>query len=931
MPSGTPNAPSRPPGPSAPVPPNTPPPAIPPPPLTGQISASFSTQIATGHAQTFGEQVTPPGFSTQVMSQGFTFERIVVNAYAFPRSSITLQQYINNTNDVQNATRWNYAQLSKMDGTHTGVPKDWNVWMDIVQKICLALKTHSALRYIEIWNEPDGNLFLTIANSPYTSNIAAYLDIYYYTVKAIRASGLVVKIGGPAGTGPTNTLHTVDAMLGNASISSDIDFVSYHHYDGDSGADVLSVALYAALAAQHGRPGLPVYVTEWNFSFTKWVDATGVTDAISYVGRRLTAFLTSGAAGACIFNLAAPANALNEQDGEAGLFYNQSFTPKVQTFRLMSLILGLGAGDSQVVQSNFTGITSSLAALNNASQPVLVLTNEGSGPANLTISLTGLPPNTTYAVAVWEASATNPTNAMRASFPASTNSSGGLGSLPCITLGRKSVVGLLFVPAPHPPPPTQARTLPPPPTASPRLGSFPSGLPPQQPPALPPSPPPTPDCCWWWCHLPTSRPPPSPVPSPPPQPPPGSPTITPSSQQQPPVPVRQHQLQPTSPTSAQLQPTSPTTAQLQPTSPTTAQLQPTSPTTAQLQPTSPTTAQLQPTSPTTAQLQPTLPTAGAPQSSSTTQPRSAAESSPSTSPWSAAQSRSTTQPWSATESQSSGPHTHSSATGATGVASLSTSPAGVARSKRVSKARTVVILGSVPTATSTSSSPGQPSLTTSLLSACSSTLGHSSVCLASLPLPSISQPTFPSNPILSSVASGAQPHRPIRAFSHIPGCRDSSFARSRPGVSHINLPRPISLRRRSNAESSYAQQLRRCLACIEPAVTVAPDTAKGCTDPTTTPSICHLSLTARPYDHRPVASSPVTASLDLPDSANAKSILAQLLTSCPSRIGFSYPVCSCFPSSFPICGSQPSITPSHPITGSQPSIDPSHPNSGSQP
>ncbi|MEW5314566.1 MAG: hypothetical protein WDW38_006050 [Sanguina aurantia] len=111
---GTPNAPSRPPGPSNPISPNTPPPAIPPPPLVGQISASFSTQIATGHAQTFGEQVTPPGFSTQVMSQGFTFERIVVNAYAFPRSSITLQQYINNTNDVQNATRWNYAQLSKM-------------------------------------------------------------------------------------------------------------------------------------------------------------------------------------------------------------------------------------------------------------------------------------------------------------------------------------------------------------------------------------------------------------------------------------------------------------------------------------------------------------------------------------------------------------------------------------------------------------------------------------------------------------------------------------------------------------------------------------------------------------------------------------------------------------------------------------------------
>lgn len=44
-------------------------------------------------------------------------------------------------------------------------------------------------------------LFRSLVGSPYTTQLAAYMDIYYYTVMAIKASGLQVKVGGPGKRG----------------------------------------------------------------------------------------------------------------------------------------------------------------------------------------------------------------------------------------------------------------------------------------------------------------------------------------------------------------------------------------------------------------------------------------------------------------------------------------------------------------------------------------------------------------------------------------------------------------------------------------------------------------------------------------------------------------------------------------------------------
>lgn len=252
------------------------------------------------HYQVFGEQDSPQiaPLVPAIMAQGFTLERLGCNFWNIVPSNITLSNYQSNFMGANNTVTWNFGSLFKLgyfrssagsgsrsgsamkfmvtlayaprfltyDGTTTGVPQDWNVYMDIVSKVCIYLKAYSSVKYLEIWNEPDGG-FLTIGGSPYTTKAAAYMDIYFYTVQAIKASGMSVLIGGTAGADPVNSLALANAMLSNPKISADVGFLTYHHYDGDSGTDIADAYLWEALALSHNRTALPVFVDEWNYSY----------------------------------------------------------------------------------------------------------------------------------------------------------------------------------------------------------------------------------------------------------------------------------------------------------------------------------------------------------------------------------------------------------------------------------------------------------------------------------------------------------------------------------------------------------------------------------------------------------------------------------------------------------------------------------------
>ncbi|MEW5308112.1 MAG: hypothetical protein WDW38_000096 [Sanguina aurantia] len=139
------------------------------------------------------------------------------------------------------------------------------------------------------------------------------MDIYYYTVKAIKASGLQVMTGGPAGANPADTLSWAATLLSNSNISTDIHFLSYHSSDDDDGLDATYGSKYKAFLLNQNRTDIETYVTEWTFRYqdpNNPENGEG-TIAIPYAGRRLTAFLASGVNGACIFNMAVPLNDSN--------------------------------------------------------------------------------------------------------------------------------------------------------------------------------------------------------------------------------------------------------------------------------------------------------------------------------------------------------------------------------------------------------------------------------------------------------------------------------------------------------------------------------------------------------------------------------------------------------------------------------------------
>ncbi|MEW5303248.1 MAG: hypothetical protein WDW36_005956 [Sanguina aurantia] len=374
-----------------------------------RLLADFSSQTGiVGNAQVFGSQGAPNSLSTvpTFINNGFVFERYGLAIYNVVPQNITLADYKANKNNVQNASTWNYGYLQKLshyqnsnpnfrfmltlayppawltfDNTTTGVPSDMAVWSDIVMKISLYLKQFASVRYIEVWNEPGGQ-FLTIRASPYVNHTAAYMEIYYHTVQGVRAAGLSADIGGPAAGSLDLTL--VDAMLSNSSISGDIAFLSFHSYDNNLDVDASNLAALRAVAGTHGRSSIPVFLTEWNYAYyVKTLNDplnSRSTDAISYVGRRLTNMLQSGYAGASIFTMSAPLTNDTTMMGLNGLYLNNTFTPKAQTFRLMSSILGLGLGSSQIMRTIFNSavITTTVAAINSADS-----TAAGDAPATV--------------------------------------------------------------------------------------------------------------------------------------------------------------------------------------------------------------------------------------------------------------------------------------------------------------------------------------------------------------------------------------------------------------------------------------------------------------------------------------------------------------------------------------------------------------------
>ena len=445
------------------------------------LTINFSINNGIGYPYVFGEGGAPydVNTATKIASQGFTLKRTGCDIdwlLGDPRN-ITLADYKNDVNGIRTnpAKPWlsnskeliNYGSrgvkfiaiigyvptwLSFKPNSRNGIPKDWGVYEELVQKVYLKYKSYNCVKYMEIWNEPAGE-FLDLTGSPYTSRLTAYKDIYYHTVKAIHAVDMntTILLGGPTSGSPrADGTAWADSLLGDPRIARDVNFLSYHYYGkAPAGPDSDSsiIANWKAVATKYGKPEMPIFVTEWNSSYNHETIRLNddSPDAISFIGKRLTDFYVNHLYGATIFTMGQRSQWSTSMDG---IFEDGTFMPKVRTFYLMSKILSLGQGESALKQTKWTAgqngksITNAGSAVTADNQKVVWMTNDTREAFIESILIKGLIPSTQYVVSVWEASAANATQSERESNIFITDQTG-KGHF-ALSLVGKSVTGFII-------------------------------------------------------------------------------------------------------------------------------------------------------------------------------------------------------------------------------------------------------------------------------------------------------------------------------------------------------------------------------------------------------------------------------------------------------------------------------------------------------
>lgn len=400
---------------------------------TENVTVDFGKQISTGSPLVFGG-AHAPDLSHQdawdkLADVGVTIiRRDFFIEWEVPRN-ITLTDYKNNVKDIQNPDNWNntntnwtnisitnqiYDNAKKRgmkvmgilsfvpawltySGTANGVPKDWEVYEDIVRKL---YKIHRKyLDYLEIWNEPTYPVFLDLTNSG-MSREEAYKQIFLHATRAIRSvdtelsDGKKILIGGPVGHTPTDT-RILNILLENDIAKSQIDFVSYHNYDHIAEP---SWGNYKNILAKFDKSAMPTFQTEWNSS-DKNKTARYSKIAIAYTGKKLISFLNMGLPMANYYAMRDLNRSKNHNDDPSFSFYKwengkAELLPQASTWRLLSVSLGLGKGESKIfnTQSSIANLqlpkTISAAGFENTfGQKGLAIVNGQDKQESVTVTL----------------------------------------------------------------------------------------------------------------------------------------------------------------------------------------------------------------------------------------------------------------------------------------------------------------------------------------------------------------------------------------------------------------------------------------------------------------------------------------------------------------------------------------------------------------
>lgn len=182
---------------------------------------------------------------------------------------------------------------SALGGSLYGPPSSMEEWSAAVT----ALVSHYRdLGYTgwgyEVWNEIDTN--------HWRGTIEQYGELYAVTASAVKAADPTALVGGAAASGLTSAGNWSGQFIDFLGAHPDVpaDFFSVHSYWSDQWVEGPNAR---ALLDAAGRPGLPIFLTEWNNQpemtqgAGKGSDTNASPSGSSYVAKRLFRAITSEA------------------------------------------------------------------------------------------------------------------------------------------------------------------------------------------------------------------------------------------------------------------------------------------------------------------------------------------------------------------------------------------------------------------------------------------------------------------------------------------------------------------------------------------------------------------------------------------------------------------------------------------------------------
>lgn len=386
------------------------------------VSVNFNDSSVDGSPLVFGGVQTPlsqhkdawdkiQSVGVTSIRKGFFIEREVPNS--------TIEDYKKNKDDIQNSDKWNKTVINNLNilyqdaknrgiktigivsyapswltysGMNNGVPKDWEIYEDIVGKI---YRLHRPfLDYVEIWNESTLSMFLDLTSSSYNRE-EAYVQIFYHAAKAIRNvdssinDGRKIPIDGPVAHTP-DSMRMLEVLLSNRNARDYLNFISYHNYGGEEP----SWTQYKNILDRYEMGNLPIFITEWNYSPEENIpNAYNYGEkAIVYTGDKLLDFLKGGIAGANYYlleSLKKPRIGDTDYMGFYRWVNNQAIlVSQSNSWRILSSDLKLGRGPSKIIPIETPSDIKGIAFTNSEGQKGIAFVNSSTDQKVIQVMLT---------------------------------------------------------------------------------------------------------------------------------------------------------------------------------------------------------------------------------------------------------------------------------------------------------------------------------------------------------------------------------------------------------------------------------------------------------------------------------------------------------------------------------------------------------------